>query len=346
MKIFKSRNTANSFFLLKDEPKAIAFDRSSRPLWVLKDGSKHCTTCLHCTEKYCLQFSPSEIQPPLKNFPTLPIKEVCPCGALKWDDKKQCPTVDSQKCIQCGFCVKRCPAKAIYFQNGIHISIETNNTNVCQNSDTPDDSKLHEKQMTHLKFLPFQVLNILEYSSAIGKIYEKLIRADSSVRELFVRNLFIILGIPTSLRRTGDVYTRMDAICKIGSKVGPLEIEFGQDTLSASRRILDDIAILHTRYKLDKMIQSPFVVCLTLPNARQGYWQVLRDIKKVEKISISTITVGVLLMFLWNAKKLNIDMADYYIDYDNMSIRVVTESQLGNKLPIVEGYLGLLEPQK
>ncbi len=346
MKIFKSRNTANNFFLLKDEPQAIVFDGSSRPLWVLKDGSKHNTTCLHCTEKYCLQFSPSEIQPPLKNFPTLPIKEVCPSGALKWDDKKQCPAVDSPKCIQCGFCVKRCPAKAIYFQNGIQVSIETENINVRQNSETPDDSKLHDKQMANLKSLPFQVRNIAKYSSALRKIYEELKHANSSVRELFVRNLFIILGIPASLRRTGDVYTRMDAIYKIDSNVGPLEIEFGQDTLSASRRILDDIAILHTRYKLDKMLQSPLVVCLTLPNARQGYWQVLRDIKKVEKISISTITVGVLLMFLWNAEKLNINIDDYYIDYDNMSMRAVAESQLKIKIPIAEGYLGLLEPQK
>lgn len=346
MKIFKSRNTANSFFLLKDEPQEIVFDRNNKPLWLLKDGSKHNTTCLHCTEKYCLQFSPLEIQPPLKNFPTLPIKDVCPSGALKWDDKRQCPTVDSPKCIQCGFCVKRCPAKAIYFQNGIHISMETNNINVYQNSGTQNDSELHDKQMAYLKSLPFQVLNISQYSSVIREIYGKLIHADSSVRELFVRNLLIILGIPASLRRTGDVYTRMDAIYKIGSKVSPLEIEFGQDTLSASRRILDDIAILHTRYKLDKMIQLPLIVCLTLPNARQGYWQVIRDIKKVEKISISTITVGVLLIFLWHAEKLNINIDDYYIDYDNMSMRAVAESQLKIKIPIAEGFLGLLEPQK
>ena len=346
MEIFQNENTAKSFLILKDEPQKIIYDTKNRPLWMLKDGSQHHTSCLHCNKKYCLKFTPLEIQSPLENFPTLPITDVCPCEAIKWDNTKQCPTIDSKKCIQCGLCIKRCPAKAIYFQEGIHVSVGTDNANVRKNSGQPNDLQLHYQQIAHLNSLPFQILNISEYSSSIRKIYGKLALINSSVRELLVRNILITLGLSTSLRRTGDVYTRMDAVCKIGSKIGPLEIEFGQDTLSASRRILDDIAILHTRYKLDKITQSPLVICLTLPNARQGYWQVLRDIKKVEKISISTVTVGILLMFLWNEKKLEMNIDNYYIDYDNMSIRDVAESQLKIKIPIAIGYLGILEPQK
>lgn len=346
MEIFQNENTDKSFLILKYKPHKITCDRNNRPLWVLQDDSRHYTSCLHCAKKYCLRFTPSEIQPPIENFPTLPITDVCPCGAIKWNNIKQCPTIDSKKCIQCGLCIKRCPAKAIYFQKGIKVSIKTGNANVRKNSGRPNDLQLHYQQIAHLKSLPFQVLDIAEYSASIRKIYEKLAFINSSVRELLIRNILITLGLSTSIRRTGDVYTRMDAIYKIGSKIGPLEIEFGQDTLSASRRILDDIAILHTRYKLDKITQSPLVICLTLPNARQGYWQVLRDIKKVEKISISTVTVGILLMFLWNAKKLEINTDDYYIDYDNMSIRDVAESQLKIKIPIAVGYLGILEPQK
>ena len=40
------------------------------------------------------------------------------------------------------------------------------------------------------------------------------------------------------------------------------------------------------------------VICLQLPNARQGYWQVVKDVNAVEKIPIRTLTIGALLLFL------------------------------------------------
>ena len=46
------------------------------------------------------------------------------------------------------------------------------------------------------------------------------------------------------------------------------------------------------------------VVCLQLPNARQGYWQVVKDIFAVENIQINTIIIGALLI-LYNLNTLN-----------------------------------------
>ncbi|UKI51940.1 MAG: hypothetical protein L6V79_07265 [Clostridium sp.] len=68
------------------------------------------------------------------------------------------------------------------------------------------------------------------------------------------------------------------------SSIGAVEVEFGHDTLDAARGILDDIAVFQTQ---DTAFQEKkiclFVVCLQLPNIRQGYWQVVKDVKKMSR---------------------------------------------------------------
>ncbi|MEA5137289.1 MAG: 4Fe-4S binding protein [Candidatus Fimivivens sp.] len=44
-----------------------------------------------------------------------PSVKVCPVGALI-QHKFEAPTVDENKCIKCGKCVKFCPMKALQFE--------------------------------------------------------------------------------------------------------------------------------------------------------------------------------------------------------------------------------------
>ena len=129
-------------------------------------------------------------------------------------------------------------------------------------------------------------------------------------------------------------------------EVHMVEIEFGKDTLDASRGILDDIAVLNTRYNIPKEQNNPLVVCLQLPNARQGYWQVVKDIKVVENIKINTISIGALLILLWNNKNLNLCTNPFYADFDNMSIKKCVEDILGRKIQLIDGSIGIFEPIK
>ena len=39
--------------------------------------------------------------------------EVCPTGALSWDEEKETIQIDNEKCISCGACEKNCPVGAI-----------------------------------------------------------------------------------------------------------------------------------------------------------------------------------------------------------------------------------------
>ena len=86
---------------------------------------------------------------------------------------------------------------------------------------------------------------------------------------------------------------------------------------------------------------------MQLPNARQGYWQVVRDVKNVEGIKIGTITVGALMFLLWNGCMFEPENDRYYIDYDNMDLRQVLSSQIDcDNISISDKELGILEPMK
>ena len=122
--------------------------------------------------------------------------------------------------------------------------------------------------------------------------------------------------------------------------------DLGRDTLEASRGILDDIAVMHSRNNLDKNDNAALVVCLSFPNKRQGYFQVIKDIHQVLDLKIQTISLGALLLLVWNGASVNFLSHEFYVDFDNLSIRGITEFRLNRRVTLSEGKLGILEPEK
>ena len=207
--------------------------------------------------------------------------------------------------------------------------------------------RLQTKQIEALEDIDRSGVLIMESDKLMESIYEKLNRLKPQFHNTVGRNLLISLGCNSAMRRIGDVYTRMDAVYSSPDGCfGAVEVEFGRDTLDASRGILDDIAVLYTRYGIDKDANLPLVICLQLPNARQGYWQVVKDIKNVEDIAIATITIGAMLLLNWNGCLLIPDDVTYHLDYDNMDLRSVISWQLDRPIEISDKLLGILEPQK
>jgi Fe-S-cluster-containing hydrogenase component 2 len=45
-----------------------------------------------------------------------PIITICPVGAIS-QNGNGLPTIDEEKCIECGKCVKRCPMRAVITKN-------------------------------------------------------------------------------------------------------------------------------------------------------------------------------------------------------------------------------------
>ena len=150
---------------------------------------------------------------------------------------------------------------------------------------------------------------------------------------LLSRNLLIECGIKTAITRTGDNNLRMDGIIQSNDDLGVLEIEFGQDILSSPRNLLDDIAVICSRYGFKKENITALSICLSLPNNRTDYWNVIKDIKEILGIEIKTVSIGSLVYIMWNEKKINLKELPYLDSVDNSLLEKV-EKILNKKIEI------------
>lgn len=349
MQVFKESIEREFVVLLKVIPNNVIHYENKPAELVSSDFSTKCAGCLRCVNPRCIYFSSEEVScAEVADFPNDANVSVCPVNAIKWDRDSGHPIVNKDLCFGCGLCMKRCPVGALYYSAG-EILINTKISELEEK--VPANRSNIAKQEAQIESMSKERKWGCYIREGIGKsirlAYEKLERLNSNYHNLVARNLLIGLGCRSAMRRIGDIYTRMDAVYSSrDGAFGAVEVEFGRDTLDASRGILDDIAVLNTRYRIEKNQETPLVVCLQLPNTRQGYWQVVKDINNVEKVKINTVSIGALLLLLWNNAEL--DMADnpFYADYDRMEIRTKLEYILDGEIDLPIKYLGILEPIK
>lgn len=158
--------------------------------------------------------------------------------------------------------------------------------------------------------------------SAISELFRnisKLKRKDQNFPNLIVRNLLITLGYKASMLKKGVISIRTDLV---GSDfIG--EIEFGEDILETPRSILDDVAVLKSRYNVDFDKIKTLIFIDKLPHIRSEIWEVIGDIKKITGIQIETITLLYLFLRIWDEKKYLTDNGKYnfYIDKSSTDYR-------------------------
>jgi hypothetical protein len=161
-----------------------------------------------------------------------------------------------------------------------------------------------------------------------------------------VRNFFLVLGNQCVIRRRGDIYFRIDAIISDKPVIGVAEVEFCKDTLESPRAILDDIAVLSSRYEIEKVKIKPFIISLEFPNIRTEYWRVIKDIHDVLGIRIHSLTLGALCILAWSFAPVPIGGVDFYANIDAPSIKTAVEKACGGgKIPDISS-IAVLEPTK
>ena len=300
--------------------------------------------CARCFNPLCMFYTESEIDNTnkiIKNFPTDKNYNCCPTNAISINNETHQVEIDQNKCLSCGVCASRCPFGCIYF-NGKCFAVQTNYKGPSNPKKVKDEkeAKLIFRQSKKRGCL------VLESDHLFDSIYEKIKKLTFEQQNLLCRNLLLSLDYQCFLRRVGDVYTRMDAFYIYKQIYGPSEFEFKNDSLEASRGILDDIAVLNCRFGLKKEEVTPLVILLSLSNKRQGFWQVSKDIKNVLGIKIRTITIGALMLLVWNFKDLDLSFDNFYLDFDESSIRELIEKAIERKIEITCNHKGILEPMK
>lgn len=347
MRVFSETANRRNISILQAIPSHIEYRPDAPAIAHFPDGRNMQLGCIGCTNPKCMRFDPKDIMcGEVENFPNDKSLDVCPVEAIQWDSDSDTPIIDTQKCINCGICINRCPIGAVYFDGVVKVNKDISDNQIRRSADNATVI-LQKQQIEELEDIRKSGISVMESDQLLEAIYEKLMGIRSNYHNIIARNLLISLGCRSAMRRIGDVYTRMDAVyASADNCFGAVEVEFGRETLDASRGILDDIAVLYTRYGIEKDENTPLVICLQLPNARQGYWQVVKDVKTVEDIPISTITIGALMLLNWNGCLLMPDDVTYYLDYDNMNLRSVIAWQLDRDIQVSDKLLGILEPMK
>jgi ferredoxin len=306
--------------------------------------------CIGCITPKCMKFAEDELtitDDRLSEFPADADDSVCPLGAITWDDRQYTPQINADHCINCGICAKRCPIGAIY-SNGENAVIHTDETNVRFLNATLENIEFHKMELN--LFLECEHVGLFTVSNekSVASLYRKLGKQQTNIQfpNLIVRNLFLVLGNQCIIRRRGDIYFRIDAILADIPVIGVAEVEFNKDSLESPRAILDDIAVLVSRYEIEKTSIRPYIISLEFPNIRTEYWRVIKDINDVLGIRIHSLTLGALCILAWSFVPVSIGRVDFYADVEMPSIKAAIEEVCGKgKIPEICS-VAVLEPTK
>lgn len=347
-RILKANQIREHIYILHPQTShyKLEFQDGKPTKYIDQDNNESVISCLNCVNPRCMEMHPSEIE--CYSFPKMSHemnKKVCVADAITVGTDSI--LVDENKCMGCGLCAYRCPVGAIHLEDG-KAKLNSGNSAPTFTVSMECDSESIKRQRDFLKkTIPLANTGILrkESDDVMEEFYHRIKRMGQEEQNLLVRNVLISLGCQAALSRHGDVYSRMDGFYENENQMGVLEIETGQDVLSVSRAILDDVAVVNSRYDILPETNHPLAVVLSLPNKRTDYWQVVKDIGKVTNLHISTLTIGALFLFLWNCEEVS-DFDQFYIDVDNSSIREMVEKELDRRVHISGGMLGILENSK
>lgn len=300
-------------------------------------------TCLGCREAPCM--TRGEEDSPLhdifKEFPSDPSLEICPTQAIIQEESGEI-SIASSECIGCGLCVARCPYGAISFnQEGI----------ACVEKSDPDNLTIpnadHNDNVKHKRPIRSGQIDIVS-SSRLLKILEATNKLSNQRKMQFVRNLLAACGVTCRIRRSGDTNVRMDGILELTNRrLGVLEVELKNEVLNSPRALLEDVAVLHGRYGVDTSSIDPVSVIAKLPNKRSEYYQVVNDIGKILDLHIRTITIGILLVILWQFKNIDSFAGDLFmIPSSDSSLLPSVNKYLGATVLETDLYPGACRPVK
>lgn len=321
----------------------IRFDSDGNTL--VLDGNRVGSCCLNCATPRCMFLKEEAIQCTEFNEIAGSVDmHVCPSKAISVGDKSI--QINASMCGGCGLCARACPVAAITVEDGkAKVNVYSKEEWIKKLPVTDIAIEEQERFLAKCEKIKKQGIILCESDATMKHIQKYIHFLNQDKQNVFVRNLLILLGNHATVARKGNVYMRLDGFYQNNKGYGVLEVETGSDALDVSRAILDDIAVLNSRHGISWVNNRPLAVCLNLPNKRTDYWQVVKDIKSVTGIKILTITIGALLIMLWNNIEIQ-DFALFYIDTDNTSIRREIERVIGKEVRLSIGTGGILENEK
>lgn len=296
--VYKNRRSAREFArTYSSEVTEVHFANGESTTVTLAEGRSGIGSCVGCGNAPCMEKDVSELAlpRPLNEFPGNPSLDVCPTRAIRWDAVSGAAAVSEGECIGCGLCIARCPYGAISLVDSLVARVET---------DDPDGLILEESvEGEHPRPERSGKIGSLS-NSAAASLPTTINHLEDARMTLFVRNLLHEVGLRAATRRSGDTNMRIDGVgLSEGDRLFVVEIECSS-VLESPRALLEDIAVMHSRYGYPMHQIDPVSIILAFPSTRSEYYQVIRDIENVLGIRCRTITIGALVALMWHGLRL------------------------------------------
>ena len=323
------------------EPKKILFRAGRAGSIRFTDGHLGLGTCLGCHDAPCMELTEPELSigGALQSFPGDPSRDVCPTDAITWDEAGEVPIVDGKECIGCGLCAVRCPYGAITMgPDGIAVVEGDDPDGIADTTDTSIGP--------HVLIPRSGILGgpTARFVREMPEIISRLTDAQST---LLARNMLVASGVRASMRRKGDPNVRMDGVLRTPTEqIGVVELETGVAVLETPRALLEDIAVLHSRFGVPVAAIIPVSLIGTLPNIRSEYYRVIDDILSVLDIQCRTVTLGALCVLNWHFAKLDRLDGDLFTTTGSTTDLHSSLVQVIPDLPSVEPHPGAYRPAK
>lgn len=288
--------------------------------------------CCNCNEKYCISYSRNEIHSHFFNsFPHNTSYRVCPTTAISIVGDNV--VIDIDRCIGCGVCLHRCPFLAFAYDPEKGCCFVQNNA-----SKVTSSISTQNKQISLFRSTPVAVA-FQNIKKPFVDDKSLSIIANTDAPEIIVRNFLVNMGIPTNTNAKGNQHNRIEFFALSNGNYLIGECETGNDVLSASRRILDDLAVLVSRYSINVDSIIPLAVINHLPNKRSDFYEVIEDIHKVLGVQIHTVSYACL--FLLNLFNCKIDIQDFKSFVLNRTMLDLS-SQLQQFIPNINDVCSLI----
>jgi len=327
-KLFSKKNTVYGVvFQERVKPSQIVYAPFSENITIFSDGTKEKSVCLNCIDKPCINYKADEIKTAI--LPQMPYnnsQKICPTDAIIID-RSGFPEITKNDCIGCGLCLSRCKYGAINLNENNIAIIEKAQSSKYNWSEEFSEEQFSEREIFFSE-LSKEIIRPNIRTSFFYSLYQHLAelnRGSIGFENVVVRNLFINLGLKCKVRAVGNNDIRFDMIAEFEQKIILGEIGLNNnDILEEPRALLDDFAILKSRYKINAERIIPIIVTLTFPNKRSDVYEVIFDIKNVLGIEIRIISVHFLIIM--NLLHLQIEPNQFFshflVDKNKKSIEV------------------------